>query len=501
MTNNSTDASGSLSPDMSSSNGSEIMRYFIIAVAIFSIVVGITGNFIIVIVRIFKQLQRKNTTAYTFLVSQLAIADLLFAFTIIFALHEHLHLKWVFGAQGCRLIKVTQSVSLTTTVGFLTVMAYERYRGISKPLQHRWSIKKTSFIVIGIWIYIFLTFIPYLLALDVGKSGYCEEIHHSSTKFKQGYTLFLFLTNFVAPLCCVTVFHTLIVVRMKKHLKSMRDQRHRSSPSIKRKIKNNNARNDERIAGGRNMSTASTYSEGGGGEDAVCAEGETNCWVALYKLLRSRFGTQYRIARTTNNNNYQPSPTAGRRVSSSRRRRSTNIFRRLISSSKTNEDRKLIKMLVAVTLSFAVMTLPTQIYFLWVDFLSEKEAAEFNSQNNQFISRLIEVFSSLVYLHCCSNCVIYSAMDKRFRSDVKKTIQYIFNCTPKKNLRQSFQRVTVVSRLSRSSRHYSTTTSTTSSSNTRSSSRYEEKSSKKKPDDVQDVDDCVFVVEKETVIV
>ena len=111
---------------------------------------------------------------------------------------------------------------------------------------------------------------------------------------------------------------------------------------------------------------------------------------------------------------------------------------------------------------------------------------------------MVEVFSSLVYLHCCVNCVIYSAMDKKFRADVEKTFRFIFNCKKKSSgsSRQTFQRVTMVSRLSRSSRYSSTTTTTTSTS--------------KKSDDgllrnkrlavIEDEKDEVFMFEKETVI-
>lgn len=121
-----------------------------------SVIVGLSGNLLIVIVRVYKQLQRRKTTAYAFLVCQLAIADTIFAFTLIFNLKTKLHNDiWTFGKGLCKSVNVLQSVSLSTTVLFLTVMSYERYLGISKPLTHRWSIKKALVIVIVIWLYIF----------------------------------------------------------------------------------------------------------------------------------------------------------------------------------------------------------------------------------------------------------------------------------------------------------------------------------------------------------
>lgn len=472
----------------------EVMNYPIIAVLFVSVIIGISGNLTIVIVRIFKQLQRKNTTAYTFLVCQLAIADLIFAFTMTFDIYIYIKKEWVFGVGVCRFVKVIQSASLTTTIGFLTVMAYERFCGISKPLQHRWSIRKTFIIVLTMWVYVFLTFIPFVIALDV-KPGLdnklaCYEVNYSAS-FRKGYTLFLFITNFLAPLISISIFHTLIVSHMKKHLKSMRDQRHRSSPSIKRKIKNNVKQSEGGRGRMRQTSTTSTYSLPA--EDAVCGEGETNCWVALYKLLRRRFDK--------NNNNhsngsYQTSPILPPSAASQSRRRSTNVFRRLISRSKTNEDRKLVKMLVAVTMSFAIMALPPQIYYIWIDWIDS------TSPDLKFM----EVLSSLVYLHCCSNCIIYSVMDKKFRTDVRKTIEYIFNCTPKTSrLRESLQRVTVVSRLSRSSRHYSssttmTTTSSTSTTKAGTSSSSHSENLIRKEDITATAEDQVFLTEKETVI-
>ena len=361
----------------------------IIVACIASVVVGLTGNLIIVIVRIFKQLQRRNTTAYTFLISQLAIADFLFAFTIIFDIHNQMHDHWSFGSGMCKFIKTLQSTSISTTVGLLMLMAYERYLGLSRPLQHRWSIKRTSLFVFVIWVYIILTFIPFMIAVDV-QDGYCYEVGHPSETFRKGYTMFLFITNFVIPLFCITVFHTLIVRAMRKHLNSMKNQRHRS---IRKKIPEKNT-------------SKSTPCNG-----IIDPDKNNNktlsCWELFHKIHCLRKDEQSKEDVTSD----QPSKTVG----------PPGIFRRLLSSrSAKHEDHKLVKMLAAVTLCFAVMTLPTQVYYIWYDF--------FRGETSSTNSHLLEVIASLIYMHCCVNCIIYSAMDKKFRRDVITTFKCLFKC-------------------------------------------------------------------------
>ena len=266
----------------------------IIGLCMVSAVFGLIGNFIIVAVAIYKQKQRRKMTTYKFLICQLAIADLLFAFTILFDIHSLMHTDmWIFGKFSCKFIMALQSTSTSTTIGILMVMACERYLGLRHPLQHRWSIRRTSVIIIVIWLYDCLTFVPFILALEI-KEGKCIEIRNSSEHFRKAYTMFLFLTNFVVPLVCITIFHILIVTELKKHSNEINKQQ----PTIKRQ-------ND---------------------------------------FVKRRCKTKY----------------------------------------------KLVKMLLAITLSFIVLTLPNQLWYIWHEF-----------QENYFTrphATVLEVFANLVYL-------------------------------------------------------------------------------------------------------
>ena len=419
-------------------------KVIIIVMCFVSALIGMSGNLTIVIVRIFKQVQRRNTTAYTFLICQLAISDFVFAFTICFDIISYLNNSlWILGVGSCRFIKLIQSASLTTTVGFLTIMAYERYCGISQPLKHHWSIKRAAIITLSLWAYIVLTFVPMVTALDVDACGYCLEMRHPSEAFRKAYTMFLFSTNYVAPLISIVVFHTLIVYRMKKHMKAMHSQRHRSTGSP-----GTNKKHSTKLDATLNNRKASTMSNLSLPDDSSCGHGDTNCWVVLYRLICEKLDKKKSNENKQNNKSKYANSTRNR----------SNVFKRLVTRSKTNEDKKLVKMLVAVTLSFALMTLPTQIYYIWYDFRLNQDLL------SDGVLKVVEVVSSLVYLHCCMNCVIYSAMDKKFRTDVGKSFRFIFNCHQKKApaSRNTFQRVTMVSRLSRLSRHSLSTTATTS---------------------------------------
>lgn len=424
-----------------------------------SVIVGLSGNLLIVIVRVYKQLQRRKTTAYAFLVCQLAIADTIFAFTLIFNLKTKLHNDiWTFGKGLCKSVNVLQSVSLSTTVLFLTVMSYERYLGISKPLTHRWSIKKALVIVIVIWLYIFLTFIPYLMALSTDIAGLCYDYDYISPGFRKGYSVFLVITNFALPLIIITIFHTLIIRKMKKHFK---------------RIKGSKFKKGEELS-----ITTGTVS-------FPANRRQKKCWSQLfckYFILSSR---EKEIETLLDENSNLAVPSSGNDECSnklSKRKR-----------PKRKKDRKLVKTLVTVTLCFVIMTLPLQIYFILLDFYVKVP-------NGTHI-RVAEVFASFVYLHCCVNCIIYSVLDKRFRKDVRATFQAIKHCEidRENKLRRSLIKLRVVQRFSKESRTSSSRSSSkfsskSSSSNSRgSTTKRTEKTMKNKP--------AVFlVVERETVL-
>ncbi|XP_065661559.1 dopamine receptor 4 [Hydra vulgaris] len=480
-----------------------IGKWIIIVACTVSVVVGLAGNFLIILIRIVNQIKRKNITAYTYLVCQLGVADFLFAFTLVFDIPVFLkNNHWEFGLGLCKFVKMLQSTSLTTTIGFLMLMAYERYLGISNPLGHRWSIKKTTFLSIGIWVYIILTMVPYFLALSISDNE-CYDVNYSSPNFQKGHILFLFATNYVLPLLFIIFFHTLIVKRLNVHIKKMAPHTNRS---IKRK---KNEKKPLKQSSSCNLSDSSirrnNYGNKNGDFTVLNDFTDLNDYNKTHRMSKknnlfeqkSIFNNNCNDTNISNdvltiNKNSTPSQKNNNTIinknnnttsqknnnSTSHKNNNTtsvknceisysdNVFQKddltynnctkkkikssiLSSFSKslfckkkhTTSNNKVIRMLLAVTLCFSLMTLPTQIWQIWDTF-----SLEGNTIKSEKLY-VIEVFTSLTYLHCCSNCIIYSVMDQRFRKDVSALVMSVF----RKKLRSS----TFYSRVSTTFSHMS----------------------------------------------
>uniref|UniRef100_T2MD45 p2Y purinoceptor 6 n=1 Tax=Hydra vulgaris TaxID=6087 RepID=T2MD45_HYDVU len=465
-----------------------IGKWIIIVACTVSVVVGLAGNFLIILIRIVDPIKRKNITAYTYLVCQLGVADFLFAFTLAFEIpvllkNDH----WEFGLGLCKFVRTLQSTSLTTTIGFLMLMAYERYLGISNPLGHRWSIKKTTFLAIGIWIYIIVTMIPYFLALSISHNE-CYDVDYSLPNFSKGYTLFLFATNYVLPLLFIIFFHTLIVKRLNVHIKKMAPHTNRS---IKRK---KNEKKPLKRNSSCNLSDSSIRRNNYGNKHYDFADlndfTELNDYNETPKISKknnlfeqkSIFNNNCNDNNVSNdvltiNKNNNTTSQKNNNTNSQKNNNTTsqknseisysdNVFRNddltyrnctkkkitsslLSSFSKslfchkkhTTSNNKVIRMLLAVTLCFSLMTLPTQIWQIWDTFSVEQNITKKEKLH------VIEVFTSLTYLHCCSNCIIYSVMDQRFRKDVSVLVMSVF--------RKKLRSTTLYSRVSTTFSHMS----------------------------------------------
>ena len=80
--------------------------------------------------------------------------------------------------------------------------------------------------------------------------------------------------------------------------------------------------------------------------------------------------------------------------------------------NRRKPKRKMIKILVVIVTLFATLTLPTHIWYLWYEF-SDRSKSERSGLE------VLEIFTSLVYMHGAVNPIIYSIMDRSFREDVK----------------------------------------------------------------------------------
>lgn len=309
----------------------------IITIFVTCIVIGLCGNLAVLVIRISKQRVRTQRTIHSYLVCHVATADTLYFATLIFDLHTKFNEnKWLLGPNACKFYEILQSLSLNTTILFLTIMSYERYLGTCLPLTHRWSYKKVHIIVITTWVYVLSSLIPHFLAVGLQSvTGLCYDYDYTPPQFIKGYIIFLLITNCLIPAVLIITCHRLIIYRVNKHSKSMSDTKFQKG----------------------NISTLQ----------------EQKC----------------------NNNTRRWFPIKNQDLSIIK---SNNDCRTKIQG-KRQQSKKLINMLVVMTLCFVMLFLPMQFFFVWFVFashrMSEKEG------------RVMKFISSLIYFQGCINFIVY----------------------------------------------------------------------------------------------
>ena len=93
----------------------------------------------------------------------------------------------------------------------------------------------------------------------------------------------------------------------------------------------------------------------------------------------------------------------------------TKTSNRALAKTRGKEARKVIKMLIIVTLVFAVLTLPSAIMWMWLDF----GAADQKFKN---FWDVVEVLYVLDFLNCASNPIIYSFCNESFSREFRRQL-------------------------------------------------------------------------------
>ena len=82
---------------------------------------------------------------------------------------------------------------------------------------------------------------------------------------------------------------------------------------------------------------------------------------------------------------------------------------------RQKEQKRTVRILMAIVLGFAILTLPNAVLFLYVDF---------STTIHPSTQDIIHAFAVILLLHTFFNPVVYSILDKSFRQDVK----FIYTC-------------------------------------------------------------------------
>jgi len=222
-----------------------IFSIILIAMYIPFLLVAAIGNITVIVVRL-KKFMQHGLSAYKQLICHLSIADIIYAAAIPLDIYQRVNKKhWIENNAVCKVLTTTLSASLTASLSILTLMAFERYQGISNPLAHRWSTKKVCLLVAVIWGYSYVNFIPYTMALEV-RDDACYDWTYPHPEFGKWYTLYQFLSAWLLPVVLIALFQLGMVLKLVTHRKTIKSSTYRAPGPADSKSRGGNRRRPKR---------------------------------------------------------------------------------------------------------------------------------------------------------------------------------------------------------------------------------------------------------------
>ena len=211
---------------------SEPFAMTVVRLSLFGIMflAAVIGNFF-VFTALFGN-SRLRTFSY-YLITNLAISDF---FSILWVplilVDEQLKSGWIYGPFLCKLMNPSQVVCGLVTTNVHVAIAADRYFSIVSPFGYscnHFKYRRAFLVVSAIWIVAVVCSLPLFIfrrVLSVTfKSGrkmdYCFEIFppmnaDSEHGYRQIYSVFLFLVNYIIPLSISTVLYAKIILHLKK---------------------------------------------------------------------------------------------------------------------------------------------------------------------------------------------------------------------------------------------------------------------------------------------
>ncbi|XP_047508095.1 parapinopsin-like [Pieris napi] len=198
-------------------------RWGYVASAFVLFLIGFFGFFLnlMVILLMFKDRQLwtpLNIILFNLVCSDFSVSVLGNPLTLISALFH----RWVFGKTMCVLYGFFMALLGITSITTLTVISFERYLMVTRPLRTRHlSSKSAAFSVIFIWMYSLALTTPPLLGwgnyVNEAANISCSVNWHEQSMNTLTYILFLFAMGQIVPLSVITFSYVNIIRTMKRN--------------------------------------------------------------------------------------------------------------------------------------------------------------------------------------------------------------------------------------------------------------------------------------------
>lgn len=212
-------------------NDKQKVRIFIY---VLSIVVSWIGNSLVIMVSF---LNRQSLSPCRILMAHLAAINLLFSFRLPFQIRHELNGGiWEWGVFYCKIMHGFSSASLLASIETVTVIAIERYRGISKPYSRKWTKTHIIISMILVWLIALITYTPYMHFLNVREKR-CYDKYPSLTA-QQVYSIVIFVFRYVIPLIILSFCY--LKIGLVVHRRPTRVSTHQNQATENARRRENN---------------------------------------------------------------------------------------------------------------------------------------------------------------------------------------------------------------------------------------------------------------------
>lgn len=177
-------------------------------------VLGAVGN-IAMIFLLRRRSRRRRQSPSNLLLLHVVISEmsvLLFNIPIDVTL-IHVGHKWIFGPTMCKILWPLQTLSFGSFVWILTLLSYQRYRGIVCPLESKLSTKRLNRIVLMVWLFSLVVVIPYGAFLDYQGDNCIETWSQPTRKY---FTIIFFVVQYALPLAITMHCYVKIALVVRK---------------------------------------------------------------------------------------------------------------------------------------------------------------------------------------------------------------------------------------------------------------------------------------------
>ncbi|XP_029307164.1 chemokine-like receptor 1 [Cottoperca gobio] len=197
-------------------------------------VLGVLGNGVVIWVTGFKMKKTVNTVWFL----NLAVADFLFTASLplsVVYLASGFH--WPFGKFMCKLNSTISFLNIFASVYILMVISVDRCVSVVWPIwaQNHRSVRKASYVSLGVWVVSLILSAPYFIFRDTGPSFFDKDIincfynfalsddNESLSVFQlslfrlQAMTITRFLLGFVVPFTVIVSCYAVIIHRIRRN--------------------------------------------------------------------------------------------------------------------------------------------------------------------------------------------------------------------------------------------------------------------------------------------